>query len=418
MTIPTPARPDHRNLRALSALTDRLDDCRTGLPAEPSLARMDAARFSELLSLRAVDELLADNGLRYPLFTMSKDGTRIPGAAYTNAQRTPMSVTRDLADLTAVRDRLAGGATLILEQLHRASRPIADFCRRLGYELGRPIGANAYLTPADSQGFGIHYDTHGAFILQITGRKTWELHHPIEPWPLEDQRWKESMLTAEDRRDLKERGPFARYELVPGDVLWIPRGWLHEVFTTEDAPSLHLTLSVPEISRHWLAMKAMESLAEQEEFRRELPLDALASTKRAREESELVVKALTEWLAGHDVAAVADRAISALRTVWYPTRVSPVASALLDDAELQEAAGVMTIREAVLGFESLGDGRLTIQVGDRDCVLDGTAAEFVGALLAADDPTPAPVDRYIASLGPDGHNVLRRLLAEGIVELV
>ncbi|MEY9894412.1 lysine-specific demethylase/histidyl-hydroxylase NO66 [Catenulispora sp. MAP5-51] len=417
MTTTNPAASS-RNLRALSALTDRLDDFRTDLPVEPRLARRDPARLGRLFGLRAAEELIADHGLRHPLFTMSKDGSRLPGSAYTYAQRTPGSVTRDMPDPSAVQARFADRATLILEHLHRTWRPVADFCRRLGYEIGRPVGANAYLTPENAQGFGIHYDTHGAFVIQLAGRKTWELNRPIAPFPLDDQRWRESMLTAEDRKTLRDSGPFARYELTVGDVLWLPRGWLHEVFTTDAAPSLHLTLSVPEVSPHWLAARAFEGLAQEEDFRRELPLAALASEEGAREESARMLKELSAWASRQDAAAIAERAVAALRTFWNPPRPSPVTAAILSDADLDSAAGIVTIREAVLAVDYRADGALVLHIGDREVAVEPSAAEFVAARLEADDPATMPIGTYLDGLGTRGHQVLRQLLGAGVVEVV
>lgn len=404
------------NLRALPVLTDRTEDFRSDLPTEPRLEHRDPGGLGTLFGLRAADDLIADHGLRYPLFTMSRDGARLPAGKYTPIQRTPGSITRDMADLPAVHSRMAAGSTLILEHLHRTWRPIGDFCRRLGYELGRPIGANSYLTPPGAQGFGVHYDTHGAFILQIEGSKVWELHEPITPFPLEDQRWREEMLSAADREALREKGPVARYELVAGDVLWVPRGWLHEVFTTETA-SLHVTLSVPELSKHWLATKVFESLAQDEEFRRDLPLDALATPQRAREESELVLKSFAAWLLRQDPAELADRAMQVLDTIWYPSRSTPVTTALYSDEQLSSAQAVETVREAVRGFSYTDDGRLALRSSGGEVLIDSSAAGYVGGLLAADDASLMPVAQYLDGLGPDAHKTLRVLLATGVAQL-
>lgn len=409
------------NPRALSTLTDRVDDFRADPPAEPRLAHRDAARLAELFTPAMIDGMLADHALAYPLFAMSRNGARLPGRHYTSARRAPRAVTRDitrdLPDLRAIRDQMAGGSTLILEQLHRTCRPVASFCRRLSYELSRPVWATAYLTPANAQGFGLHYDTHGVFVLQCSGRKTWDVYPPILPFPLDAQRWREEALSAEDRRALKQRGPHARYELGPGDVLWIPRGWLHDVFTTGHA-SLHVSLSIPELSRYQVVTQLLEALADSEEFRHDLPFDAFASTARARQESELVLKSFAAWLARTDPADLADRTLAWLRAMWYPARCSPVAAVVRTDQELAQAAGLSAIREAVVSLEYSSDGRLTLVTGEGEVVLDPPAAGFVGDLLVTDDPKPVSVERYVYVLGPDAYRVIRELLGEGILELV
>lgn len=40
------------------------------------------------------------------------------------------------------------------------------------------VGANAYLTPPNSQGFAPHYDDIEAFVLQIEGSKNWKVYKP------------------------------------------------------------------------------------------------------------------------------------------------------------------------------------------------------------------------------------------------
>ncbi|KPI95894.1 Lysine-specific demethylase NO66 [Papilio xuthus] len=42
------------------------------------------------------------------------------------------------------------------------------------------VGANAYLTPPDSQGFAPHYDDIEAFILQAEGKKHWRIYKPLK----------------------------------------------------------------------------------------------------------------------------------------------------------------------------------------------------------------------------------------------
>lgn len=406
------------NPRALSMLTDRTGDFRTDPPDEPQLTHRDPTPLKKLFSMPMIDELLADNGLTYPLFAMARNGARLPARTYTYAWRpSRRDMTRDLPDLRSIRDQLAGGATLVIEQLHRNSRPVASFCRRLSYELSRPVMASAFLTPANAQGFGMHYDIEGVFVLQIEGRKTWRLYPPILPSPLRSQHWRPDTLSAEARRDLEQRGPHASYELVPGDALWIPSGWLHDVFTTGQA-SLHLSLGFTWVSKHEVISHLLEALAQNEEFRRGLPLDAFATTDRARQESAAVLKSFAAWVSGADPADLGDRTLASLRDAWYPARCSPVTAALCSDAEIADSAGLAAIREAVVSLEYAPDGQLRLRTGEGEVVLDQPAAGFVGNLLTADDPSPVPVDRYLAEIGPDAYNVIRTLLGEGILEVV
>jgi hypothetical protein len=105
---------------------------------------------------------------------------------------------------------------------------------------GCNTGCNAYLTPADTQGFAPHFDDIDAIILQVSGKKRWRLYAPTSP---------HHILPRHSSKDFKqdELGEciFDKV-LMPGDLLYMPRGAIHQAETPEDCKaghSLHLTLS-------------------------------------------------------------------------------------------------------------------------------------------------------------------------------
>src|SRR6266545_2888797 len=61
-------------------------------------------------------------------------------------------------DLPGVNSAFGEGATLVLNGLHLRSPSVRTMCARLEATFGHILGANMYLTPAHSQGFGVHYD--------------------------------------------------------------------------------------------------------------------------------------------------------------------------------------------------------------------------------------------------------------------
>ena len=113
--------------------------------------------------------------------------------------------------------------------------PLAAFCRELEAELGHPVQANAYYTPASAQGFAVHHDTHDVFCLQVDGEKRWLVYPPVLELPLKDQKYVPEMgAPGEAVLDVTMQA---------GDTLYLPRGWLHQAMTS-DAASLHLTVGV------------------------------------------------------------------------------------------------------------------------------------------------------------------------------
>ena len=87
-----------------------------------------------------------------------------------------------LVDARKVIDLFEGGATVVLQGLHRYWPPLTRLVAELELALGHPCQANAYLTPPGSQGFAVHSDSHDVFVFQTHGAKLWEVH----PAPGED----------------------------------------------------------------------------------------------------------------------------------------------------------------------------------------------------------------------------------------
>ncbi|KAL2634862.1 hypothetical protein R1flu_006341 [Riccia fluitans] len=99
-------------------------------------------------------------------------------------------------------------------------------------------GCNAYLTPAKSQGFSPHFDDIEAFVLQTEGRKRWRCYKPRS---LDDVLPK---FSSPDFSQDEIGEPILDEILEPGDLLYMPRGTIHQAEATSDTHSLHITVSV------------------------------------------------------------------------------------------------------------------------------------------------------------------------------
>lgn len=159
------------------------------------------------------------------------------------------------------------GCSLLLNQVQKRHKATGLLCRKLeksffeaGSTLSRHIGANAYLSPPISKGFSIHYDPHDVFILHLEGYKKWRIYKQGVLFPI---------VPPEHPISPKEAGrPIMEFVLEPGDLLYIPRGFLHEARTGAES-SLHLTLSVETMT--WRDLFA-EILQMDSQFRMTLPL--------------------------------------------------------------------------------------------------------------------------------------------------
>eukprot|EP01006_Ploeotia_vitrea_P047000 TRINITY_DN67078_c4_g1_i3.p1 TRINITY_DN67078_c4_g1~~TRINITY_DN67078_c4_g1_i3.p1 ORF type:complete len:674 (-),score=332.69 TRINITY_DN67078_c4_g1_i3:17-2014(-) len=102
---------------------------------------------------------------------------------------------------------------------------------------GYGCGCNVYVTPAGTQGFAPHYDEIEAFVLQVEGAKRWRLYHPRSEAEQLD-RWSSGNFSQEEIGE-----PFLDVVLRPGDLLYFPRGTIHQAVSTPDEHSLHMTIS-------------------------------------------------------------------------------------------------------------------------------------------------------------------------------
>jgi lysine-specific demethylase/histidyl-hydroxylase NO66 len=212
--------------------------------------RDDPARFAGLLGLGDVDFLLTSTVSNR---TRPADGERLVRAEADGSlsERPVGSLPSSAgADVQAVYRAYDEGFTVIVNQVHRRFPPVARLCRALQADLHHPVGANLYLTPARSQGFLPHADTHDVFILQLHGSKEWHVAAPREALPLASTRG--------DRHTLPDA---EAYTLVPGDVLYLPRGFPHAALTGSGS-SMHLTVGLDAFRWHDVLREALDLAAE------------------------------------------------------------------------------------------------------------------------------------------------------------
>lgn len=146
------------------------------------------------------------------------------------------------------------------------------------------VGANLYLTPPNSQGFAPHYDDVEAFILQVEGQKRWKLYKPLNANEYLPRYSSKNF----DQSEIGE--PILDTIVKAGDLLYLPRGTIHQGMTLGDTHSLHVTLSVYQ-KNSWcdflekLLPQALKQAAENDvRFREGLPLDCLTYVGTAHSE--------------------------------------------------------------------------------------------------------------------------------------
>jgi ribosomal protein L16 Arg81 hydroxylase len=238
------------------------------------ISRHEPGYYADLFALSDVDHILSATDLRSPALRLVKHGSPIPLRDYTVDLPWGGDVFRAVADLDRVLQAYSQGATIILQALHRSWKPLSLLCRNLESYLNHPVQTNVYLTPKDSQGFAPHYDTHDVFVLQIAGSKHWRIYGSPILLPGRGQPYRAAHVQPGE--------PLQELDLQAGDLIYLPRGYIHEALTSADE-SLHITVGV--VAYTWLDVltEALADCQQDVRFRESLPVgfatrDNLATT--------------------------------------------------------------------------------------------------------------------------------------------
>ena len=131
-------------------------------------------------------------------------------------------------------DLLRGGASLVINRVEHDDRMLMQLCASVSKFCDVPTSANAYASFGGDGTFGMHWDTHDVFAVQLIGRKRWRLWAPTFPLPLSHQ-------PSRDHLAPRDTDPMMDVTLKAGDLLYIPRGWWHDVQPL-DVGSLHCSV--------------------------------------------------------------------------------------------------------------------------------------------------------------------------------
>jgi lysine-specific demethylase/histidyl-hydroxylase NO66 len=147
-----------------------------------------------------------------------------------------------------------GGYSVRFLRPHEHVASVSRVIFGLEEELNCSCGANSYWTPPESQGFAPHYDDVDVFLLQLEGRKRWRLYDPPTDADVL------SRFSSEDFSPEQLGKPIATLVMEPGDVLYMPRGCVHQGDTvlanlgtastselSQPQASLHVTLSASQM---------------------------------------------------------------------------------------------------------------------------------------------------------------------------
>jgi uncharacterized RmlC-like cupin family protein len=350
----------------------------------------DAAAYADLFSLADVDSLISSASLRTPAFRLVRDGRPLPEGSYTKSGRIGSRAVSDLADPGLVFEQFRGGATIVLQSVHRYWAPLTRFCRELELALTHPVQVNIYVTPPASRGLGVHHDGHDVFVLQVHGRKRWDV------------------FDVGDDDGAGERRVEA--ELEPGDALYLPKAFPHAARTTETA-SVHLTIGVLATSWREVLRQAVDEALADPAFSEPLPVGFAEEPSALSAAVAAQLGDLAGRLEKQDAQALSRDAAERFWSSRPPILTGQLQQLLALDA-IDDTTPMRVRPGSVCRLSRAGD-RLAVVLGDRRLSMPAWVEPAVRAML---DRGTFRVGELAEHLDQRSRLVLvRRLVREGLL---
>ena len=324
---------------------------------KPFFVRRDAAGFfDDLLKLSDMDLYLGTRAFHESDIRIVRNGKDHKFGDYAKG---------GVADRDKVMRLFRDGAMLVLAHMNRHHLPLAE--RIAGWEAQThiPLRSNVYLSPPNSRGFKLHWDTHDVLVLQISGTKTWHIHDDPFDLPHEDQK-------RQLRKRMGEARKLGEVRLRPGSVLFLPRGHVHGAESGDDH-SLHITIGLRSLSVGDVVLRAFrrESLLDPE--MREIALLDDFSDEAARRRAKAVLARVLEKL---DIEAAANEVYKSFIRSRQPPARGMLASAI-EDVEIRHDDR-MRVRPGALFQTFPGGNGISLAV-------DGTVVELPSGVERALD---------------------------------
>eukprot|EP00656_Telonema_subtile_P017465 TRINITY_DN19365_c0_g1_i1.p1 TRINITY_DN19365_c0_g1~~TRINITY_DN19365_c0_g1_i1.p1 ORF type:complete len:255 (-),score=37.63 TRINITY_DN19365_c0_g1_i1:324-1088(-) len=133
---------------------------------------------------------------------------------------------------------------LVVNKMQRADPAVRIQSEAFRGALGIEPNVNMYIAPPNTPGLSPHHDPQDVMIVQIEGRKHWQVCQPLGAGKTLPTRVSDSpehpLYYRYTAQQLDETECWAAW-LESGDVLYMPRGTIHAGNTTGAARSVHLT---------------------------------------------------------------------------------------------------------------------------------------------------------------------------------
>lgn len=312
------------------------------------VARNDSRYLGALQDHLSLEELLWQTCHRW-------GDVSIAGSSTTDS----LDYSANLPDIPTIRRAFSEGRTVVINHLERKYLNVAWLCRNIERGWLFNTHVNLYATPSGKQGLSYHYDDDDVFIVQLDGSKRWKIFRERAGLPLSGEAYQQPECVS---------AGFAEYLLMPGDVLYIPRGFVHEAVALRSI-SVHLTITVTVVRALTLLQEVLSNAAEGGSgLRRAVPIGLLTGTDRE----------LEQWSAEFAEGRVPDSV-----EAWRRARAGILEQLLASKARLPEINGRGV--QASVDPESINEHSVVAVAADQLCLItvvdEAALFHFIGGTL-------------------------------------
>jgi len=138
------------------------------------------------------------------------------------------------AALPQLHGLFAAGIGIAIRKAERHSTSLAGVCAEFAREVPGEQRVIVFATPARTHGFGWHYDIEDVFIVQTEGDKEYLFRKNTVADPASCLGQPDFSLYE------RETSPIMSCRLLPGDWLYIPRGFWHVAYAHRDSLSISI----------------------------------------------------------------------------------------------------------------------------------------------------------------------------------
>ncbi|MGZ3874479.1 MAG: JmjC domain-containing protein [Mucilaginibacter sp.] len=360
--------------------------------------RGEPGYYNEVLSEADLD-LFFSQDLNPVGIKLARDGELIPVEKWTRVIESSVGALITVASVEKIFRYYYEGTTIIINAAEKKIPRLGKACSAIEQETRLLFQANVYITPPGSRGFSMHYDDHDIFTLQVKGSKKWKFYDSGEELP------------ATKRPFRKTPEQILETELHSGDLLYMPRGLVHEAFATA-VSTIHVNFSCKPVYGFHL-VESLAKLAEDEDvfFRKMIP-NALATEDEVRNYKTLFAEKLAALIETHGVETLLK-----MQDDKFITQQGIDLNGRLKDALALEKLNTNSLvakrKDVAFGFAKSSEGTM-ISFGEQAI----TIPKIIDPVLFLED-RPFKVAGIRGLITDDGRlQLVRRLVEAGFLQII